>query len=109
MKGGHLGALRPHLLPLSILTAAAWPIIFLHLGRYGLVNGDEAFYHAVARNMLQSADWTRVEFIGEVRYYDTFTHMPLFVWLKTIPLATWGDDYFSMRIVSPRRGIWRAI
>lgn len=89
-----------HLLPLAGLAAFAIPLFFFELGHYGLVNGDEGFYHYVARHMVETGDWFRVEFAGEHRLYDTFTHAPLMVWLKALVLLVAGDGYWSMRCLS---------
>ncbi|MGH0029382.1 MAG: ArnT family glycosyltransferase [Myxococcota bacterium] len=89
-----------HALALAVLAALSVPLVFLDLGSYGLVDGDEGFYHAVARRMVESGDVWRLEFAGEHRLYDTFTHAPLFFWLKAGAIAALGDGYWSMRLVS---------
>lgn len=83
-----------------LLLALAYPLILHGLGSYSVVNGDEAIYHFIARRMVESGDWFRVEFAGSERVYDTLTHAPLHFWSKAIALIALGDDLFSMRIVS---------
>ena len=50
------------------------PLVYLvhlyGLDRYGLVNGDEGFYHAVAVAMVETGDYLRLDFHGEHRLYD---------------------------------------
>jgi 4-amino-4-deoxy-L-arabinose transferase-like glycosyltransferase len=83
-----------------LLLALAYPLILHGLGSYSIVNGDEAIYHSIARRMVESGNWLRVEFAGEERVYDALTHAPLHFWLKAIALRALGDGLFSMRIVS---------
>jgi 4-amino-4-deoxy-L-arabinose transferase-like glycosyltransferase len=84
----------------ALLTALAVPLLFLGLGDYGLVNGDEGFYHYIARRMLRTGDWFRLEFTGEHRLYDTLTHAPLFLWSKALLIGAFGDSYWTMRGLS---------
>lgn len=89
----------------AILIAASLPVIFYGLGDYSLVHGDEGLYHAIARNMLTSGDFTRLEFTGEHRTYDTFLNAPLHYWAKAALIALLGDGYGSMRILSAAFGL----
>ena len=84
----------------ALLIALALPILFYGLGRYGIVNGDEALYHAMARQMLESGNWFRLEFAGQERIYDTLTHAPLYLWLKALVIAALGDSPWAMRLPS---------
>ncbi|RMF71716.1 MAG: phospholipid carrier-dependent glycosyltransferase, partial [Planctomycetota bacterium] len=86
--------------PALLLGALSCGVIFWKLGETGLVNGDEGFYHAVARNMLASGDFTRLEFTGEHRVYDTFMNAPLQYWARAALIASLGDNYWSMRCLS---------
>jgi 4-amino-4-deoxy-L-arabinose transferase-like glycosyltransferase len=87
------------------LAAVATPFLFFGLGDYGIVNGDEAYYHWAARYMATSGDWFRIIFTGENRFYDTFTHAPLFFWAKAALLLVLEDDRFSMRALSAGVGV----
>jgi 4-amino-4-deoxy-L-arabinose transferase-like glycosyltransferase len=86
------------------LLALALPVLFYGLGSYSLVNGDEGIYHYMARRMLESGNWLRLEFTGQERIYDTFTHAPLFFWAKALVIAVLGDSGWSMRILSAGLG-----
>ena len=86
--------------PAVLLAVAAAALFFWKLGDTGLVNGDEGFYHTVARNMLASGDYTRLEFTGEHRVYDTFMNAPLQYWARAGLIAALGDNYWSMRGLS---------
>ena len=63
--------------PALLLVGLVTPLLFYGLGRYSVVNGDEAIYHAVAVHMLESGDWLQLVFRGAVREYDTFMNAPL--------------------------------
>jgi 4-amino-4-deoxy-L-arabinose transferase-like glycosyltransferase len=84
----------------AVLAALCLPVLFYRLGSYGIVNGDEAFYHYVARNMVETGDWTRLEFTGEHRIYDTFLNAPLQYWARAALIAAFGDSYWTMRVLS---------
>lgn len=84
----------------ALLIVLSYPILFRGLGSYSLVNGDEGFYHYVARNMLETGNWYRLEFTGEHRVYDTFLNAPIQYWLRGNLIRFLGDDYFTMRICS---------
>jgi 3',5'-cyclic AMP phosphodiesterase CpdA len=79
----------------------AVPILFHGLGDYSVVNGDEAIYHYMARRMLETGDWFRLEYAaGEQRLYDSFMNAPLHYWAKALVLLAFGDGNWSMRILS---------
>ena len=66
----HSGALtRSDYATLLFLAVLSGALFCFGLGSYSVVNGDEGFYHAVARNMLASGNWFRIEFTGEHRIY----------------------------------------
>jgi 4-amino-4-deoxy-L-arabinose transferase-like glycosyltransferase len=69
------------------------------------VNGDEGLYHYVARRMLATGDWLRLEFAGHHLVYDTFMNAPLQYWLRAALIALIGDSYWSMRLLSALAGI----
>jgi 4-amino-4-deoxy-L-arabinose transferase-like glycosyltransferase len=89
----------------AVLVALAIPLILWRLGSYGLVNGDEGLYHAVARRMLATGDWLRLEFAGRHLIYDTFMNAPIQYWLRAGLIALLGDGYWSMRLGSALGGI----
>lgn len=90
-----------HSFAVGIYCLLSIPLIFYDLGRYGLVNDDEGFYHYYARHMVETGNWFRFEFAGgQSRFYDAFTHAPLFVWLKAVVITMFGDHYWTMRSVS---------
>jgi 4-amino-4-deoxy-L-arabinose transferase-like glycosyltransferase len=89
----------------ALLVLLAVPLILWRLGSYGLVNGDEGLYHAVARRMLASGNWLRLEFAGHHLIYDTFMNAPLQYWLRAALIAAIGDSYWSMRLLSALAGI----
>lgn len=84
----------------AVLVLASLPIIFYRLGSYGLVNGDEGFYHYVSRRMLETGDWLRLEFTGQHQVYETFMNAPLQYWIRAGIIAAFGDSYWTMRIFS---------
>ena len=55
----------------ALLVVLSIPLIFWGLGDYSLVNDDEEIYHVVARTMVETGDWTRLQFYDEHRVYDT--------------------------------------
>jgi 4-amino-4-deoxy-L-arabinose transferase-like glycosyltransferase len=91
--------------PVAVLTLLSIPIIFYHLGSYSLVNGDEGLYQYVARHMVESGEWFRLEFTGERRVYDTFMNAPIHYWAKAALIAAFGDNYWTMRILSAVFGL----
>jgi 4-amino-4-deoxy-L-arabinose transferase-like glycosyltransferase len=89
----------------ALLVLLAIPLILWRLGSYGLVNGDEGLYHAVARRMLASGNWLRIEFAGRHLIYDTFMNAPVQYWLRAGLIGLIGDSYWSMRLPSALAGI----
>jgi len=88
-----------------LLVLLAIPLLLWRLGSYGVVNGDEGLYHDVARRMLASGNWLRIEFAGQHLLYDTFMNAPLQYWLRAALIAAIGDSYWSMRLLSALAGI----
>ncbi len=84
----------------SILLALCVPILLYQLGSYGLVSGDEAFYHGVAESMVETGNWLSIDFRGEHRPYDTFMNAPLQYWLRAALIEGFGSNYWTMRIAS---------
>jgi len=89
----------------AILGLLAVPVIFLGLGDYSPMQMDEVFYHGVARQMLASGDYLRVEFAGELRPYDAFMNAPIHYWAKAALIALIGDSLWSMRLLSACFGL----
>ena len=48
----------------SILLALCVPIFLFQLGSYGVVSGDEAFFHGVAESMVETGNWLSIDFRG---------------------------------------------
>ncbi|MEE9606626.1 MAG: glycosyltransferase family 39 protein [Myxococcota bacterium] len=91
--------------PAALLAALAIPVILVGLGSYSVVNGDEALYHGVAQEMVDSGNWLRIEFRGEHRVYDTFVNAPLQYWVRAALISIFGSNYWTMRILSALFGI----
>lgn len=91
--------------PIAVLVVLAVPIIFYGLGNYSPLNNDEVFYHYVARNMVETGDWFRLEFTGEHRVYDTFMNAPIQYWARAALIAAFGDNRWTMRIMSSVFGL----
>jgi 4-amino-4-deoxy-L-arabinose transferase-like glycosyltransferase len=89
---------------LTVLTVLCLPLFFWGLGRYGVVNSDEAFYQAVAERMVASGDWLRLDFRGEPRFYDSFLNAPLPHWLRAALIAAFGSKPWTMRVLSAACG-----
>ncbi len=83
-----------------MLVVLAIPLIFVGLGSYSLVNGDEGIYHAIAVHMVNSGDWIHLYFTGEHAIYPTFMNAPLQYWTRAALIAFFGDSYWTMRIGS---------
>lgn len=83
-----------------LLIGLSLPILFYGLASYSVVNGDEAFYHYVARQMVRSGDWLHLEFAGEARIYDTMMNAPLQYWMRAGAIALFGDSPWTMRGLS---------
>ena len=84
----------------AALIALSLPVLFYGLGSYSVVNADEGFYHYVARNMVETGNWLRLEFTGEHRIYDTFMNAPIQYWARGLVIAIFGDSLWTMRILS---------
>ena len=96
---------RVVLWPLVALSLLSIPIIFWGLGSASLAHGDEGFYQLVARNMLETGDWSRLEFTGEHRSYDTLLNAPIHYWAKAVLIWCFGDNYWTMRLISAVFGL----
>jgi 4-amino-4-deoxy-L-arabinose transferase-like glycosyltransferase len=87
-------------LPFLVLVVLSIPILFVGLGSYSLVNGDEALYHCMAEEMARSGDFSRLEFKGHPRAYDTFMNAPIQYWARALLIQWFGSNYWTMRILS---------
>lgn len=67
------------------------PVLFFGLADYSAVHMDELLYHGVARQMLASGDFLRLEFGGELRTYDALMNAPVHYWVKAPLIAIFGD------------------
>jgi 4-amino-4-deoxy-L-arabinose transferase-like glycosyltransferase len=76
------------------------PLILHGLGRYSLVNGDEAVYHGIAEGMAASGDWLRLEFRSQHRVYDTVMNAPLQYWARAALISLFGSSLWTARILS---------
>jgi 4-amino-4-deoxy-L-arabinose transferase-like glycosyltransferase len=92
-----------------VLVALSAPIIFWGLGGYSVANNDEAYYHSVARTMVDTGNWLRLEFTGEHRLYDTFMNAPLHYWVKAALIASFGDSLWTMRVLSALFGLFAVL
>jgi 4-amino-4-deoxy-L-arabinose transferase-like glycosyltransferase len=89
---------------LALLALCCVPIFFWGLGRYGVVNADEAFYQAVSERMVASGDWLRLDFRGEPRFYDSFLNAPLSYWIRAALISLFGSNAWTMRGLSALAG-----
>ena len=103
MRDDAMLALRRH--AWLALAPLAYLVLFHGLGRYGLVNGDEGFYHTVAVTMVETGDFFRLDFHGEHRLYDTFMNAPLQYWGRALAVLLLGDGRVAMRIQSALFGL----
>jgi len=87
------------------LVPLAYLVLFHGLGRYGVVNGDEGFYHAVAATMVETGDFFKLDFHGEHRLYDTFMNAPLQYWGRALAISLIGDGRVAMRLQSALFGL----
>ncbi|MGH0032449.1 MAG: ArnT family glycosyltransferase [Myxococcota bacterium] len=87
---------------IALLSAA---FLFVGLGSYGVVNGDEAIYHGIAERMVETGDLFELDFRGERRLYDTFMNAPLHYWARAALVATLGSNLFTMRALSALFGV----
>lgn len=97
-SAGPEGAVRwDRIAPLALVVLSL-PVLFLDLGSYSVVSSDEAVFQVIARNMVRSGDWLRVEFDGEV--YTFLLSSPLHFWLRAALISVAGDSPWTMRLPS---------
>jgi 4-amino-4-deoxy-L-arabinose transferase-like glycosyltransferase len=95
---------RGSALALTLLALLCVPVFFWGLGRYGIVNADEAIYHGIAERMVSSGDWLHLDFRGEPRFYDSFLNAPLHYFARAILIGVAGSNLWTMRILSALAG-----
>ena len=79
--------------------------LFTGLGRYGVVNADEAIYHGIAERMVETGDLLRLDFRGETRVYDAFLNAPLHYWARAGLIALFDSNRVTMRLLSALFGV----
>jgi hypothetical protein len=90
----------PRLLLTGVAILAAWTL--LHgLGAGSLHDWDEAAYGEIAREMVQSHDWTTPHF-NEVPVFDK---PPLMMWLMGLGLSAHLPDELAVRLPSALAGL----
>jgi 4-amino-4-deoxy-L-arabinose transferase-like glycosyltransferase len=89
----------------AVIALVSAAFLFTGLGRYGVVNADEAIYHGVAERMVETGELHRLDFRGERRVYDTFMNAPLHYWARAGLIAMLGSSLFTMRAVSALSGV----
>jgi 4-amino-4-deoxy-L-arabinose transferase-like glycosyltransferase len=89
---------------LALLAILCVPVFFWGLGRYGVVNADEAIYHGIAERMAASGDWLHLDFRGEARFYDSFLNAPLHYFARATLIELFGSNAWTMRILSATAG-----
>jgi len=87
------------------IALVATAFLFTGLSRYGVVNADEAIYHAIAERMLETGDLLHLDFRGEPRVYDAFLNAPLHYWARAALIAGFGSNAFTMRALSAGFGV----
>jgi 4-amino-4-deoxy-L-arabinose transferase-like glycosyltransferase len=84
----------------STIILLSIPLIFLGMGRYGVVGSDEAFYQDIALGMLESGNFFELRSGASVYVYDTFANAPLQYWIRAGIASLLGKSMLSMRILS---------
>jgi len=102
MEAATPGAPRWHV-PLLVLLGL--PLFFYGLGSYSVVNGDEGYYHSVAARMVETGNWFKLDYFGQHRVYDTFMNAPLQYWARAVLIAVFGDNLWTMRLLSASFGL----
>ncbi|MFT5287554.1 MAG: 4-amino-4-deoxy-L-arabinose transferase-like glycosyltransferase [Planctomycetota bacterium] len=89
--------------PLLILLGL--PVFFYGLSSYSVVNGDEGIYHSISVAMLETGNWFHLDYYGQHRVYDTFMNAPLHYWGRAVLIALFGDNLWTMRLISAVFGL----
>lgn len=72
------------------------PLFFYKLGQSSLISFDEAWYGAIAKNILKTGDFINLSFNGS-SYID---HPPSGFWLMALSMKMMGDSEFAVRFAS---------
>lgn len=91
--------------PIPVLLVLSFPVFYYNLGNYGLVNGDEGFYHRIAQNMVRSGDWLTLQWNFELRLYETLMNSPIQHWARAAMIYIGGYNYWTMRLLSATCGM----
>lgn len=95
--------------PIPALVLFSIPLLFYGLGSYSLIDGDEGAYHAIARTMVETGDWSRLVFTGEHQIYVTFMNAPIQYWARAVLITLFGDSYWTMRALSAAFGLFSVL
>lgn len=88
-----------------IIFVVSFYIFFYHLDYTTLASFDEAWYGAIAKNIIKSNDWLNLSFNGKP-YFD---HPPMGFWLIALSYKFFGISEFSTRFPSAFLGIITSI
>lgn len=80
-------------------------LFFFHLDYTSLSSWDEAWYAAIAQNIVKTGDYMNMTFNGQV-YYD---HPPMGFWLMALSMKFFGINEFSVRFTSAILGVGSSI
>ena len=90
---------------IALLVLLSVPLLFVGLGSYSLVNGDEAIYRLISLRMLDTGDWLTLHDGVEPRFYDTFMNAPLHYWARALLHAVLGEGLWVSRLLSALFGL----
>ncbi len=80
-------------------------MFFFHLDYNNLASWDEAWYGAIAQDIVNSGDFMNMTFNGAV-YYD---HPPFGFWLMALSMKLFGINEFSIRFISAVLGVGSSV
>ncbi|NEP17284.1 MAG: phospholipid carrier-dependent glycosyltransferase [Leptolyngbya sp. SIO4C1] len=75
------------------ILAVALIVLLYNLGSWSLVNGEEARYAEISREMLRAGDYLHPRLFA----VDTYDRPPLTYWLTALGLRLWGVNAFGAR------------
>lgn len=78
-----------------------WGLFVYYQHQGGPLRGDEGMYAALARRIVPSGEWFRLEYEG--RPY--FNKPPLYFWQIALSMLVWGPSEFAIRFPSATFGI----
>ncbi len=87
------------------IALLAMAFLFSGIGRYGVVNADEAIYHGIAERMAETGDFLHLDFRGEPRVYDAFMNAPLHYWARAALISLFDSSRVTMRALSALFGV----